>query len=247
MSTSALLSGDSGHVVELRGHPVKADVGVVRRLMADLGVAPEEQPGLWLALWRQWPDSEWGERCLAEAERVSALLEREAVLAQTAHVATADKAAGRQSRKSECGPLAERHFVWLGDKKGLRVEHLRDAIAGLARIGMIRSDRGQQDALRRGLGLALNDVERGSDAPWVDWLGPADMLALLVDRLWAMGLVTCVGGRGQKWRTATGMFRRGDGTRYDLTLRNSRCTDAAKLELMEKNVLGGLRFFIGDC
>lgn len=239
MSTSALLSRRNEVFVELLGQRVRADVGAVRRLMADGGVAPEEQAALWVALWRQWPDSQWGEECLAEAERVDALVRRAAALARSAHGTAAPEV---PVAERSTGVFAERHFVWLGDRQGLRVEHLRDGIAGLVRQGLIRGDAAQQEALRRGLGLTVNDMERTTDAPWVDWIGPTDMLAHLVDELWKMGLITCAGGQRNKWRTATGMFRRADGTRYDLTLRNSRCTDPKKLALLEEAVLGGLRF-----
>ena len=245
VSTSAILSGSRVHMVDFCGQAVEADVEVVRRLMADSGVPPEEQVGLWVGLWRQWPDPGWGEQCMAEAERVEALLKRAAALAHTAHGGTVAQAPAAAAMDKVFTPFAERHFVWLGERKGLTTEILRNGIAGLARIGMIRSDRGQQDALRRGLGLTLNDAERNSDAPWVDWLGPADMLARLVDRLWEMDLITCAGGRQQKWRTATGVFRRADGTRYDLTLRNSRCTDSGKLSLLDEALFSGLRFYLG--
>lgn len=237
MSTNALLSNRNDVFVEFLGQKVRADVGVVRRMMADGGVPPEEQVQLWVALWQQWPDSEWGEECLAEAERTQRLVERAATIARTAHVVPP---AARTT-----GTVAERHFVWLGDRRGLKVEHLRDCIAGLARIGMIRSDSVQQEALRRGLGLTVNDLERGADAPWVDWLGPADMLAHMVDGLWKMELVTCAGGQRQKWRTATGLFRRPDGTRYDHTLRNSRCTDPHKLALLDETLFKPLGFLMG--
>jgi hypothetical protein len=90
----------------------------------------------------------------------------------------------------------------------------------------------------------VNDTERAADAPWVDWLGPADMLAHTVESLWDMGVITCAGGRQEKWNTAIKVFRRADGSHYDRTLRNSRCTDKEKLDLLEKNVLGGMRFFL---
>lgn len=252
VSTSALLPEGNGRIVELLGQPVRAEVGAVRQLMADGQVAPEEQVRLWTGLWRQWPDSDWGEQCLAEAERVQSLLRREATLAQSAHMAAASEAAPSPAAETVIGApagelpaLAERHFVWLGADRGLRSEHLRDGVAGLARIGMIHSDRAQQDALRRGLGLAVNDEERSHRAPWVDWLGPVDMLAHLVDSLWDMGLITCAGGQQEKWNTAIRMFRKADGSRYRRTIRNSRCTDPDKLRLLDEAILGSLRFYLG--
>lgn len=236
VSTSDLLSDRKVATVELFGQVVPAETGAVRRLFVERRTPPEQQKELWMSLWRQLPDPEWGERCMAEAERVDSLLRRAAALRGTPLPAA-------DGQQGVAVPMAaERHFVWLGDRLGLRVEHLRDGIEGLARIGMIGTDQGQQDALRRGLGLTVNDDERQTAAPWVVWLGPADMLAHLVDSLWDLGLVTCAGGRQQKWRTATGVFLRADGTRYDLSLKNSRCTNSEKLKLMERAMLGGLRF-----
>ncbi|MBR4505507.1 MAG: hypothetical protein IKP21_01885 [Bacteroidales bacterium] len=232
------LSGVKVVTVELLGQTVRAEIGAVRRLMVEQRTPPERQKELWMELWQQLPDPEWGEWCMDEAERVDKLLRRAAAL-RGAPPAAADGHGGKAVAAS-----AERHFVWLGDRLGVKTEHLRDGIEGLARIGMIGTDRMQQEALRRGLGLAVNDDERQTAAPWVVWLGPADMLAHLVDSLWDMGLVTCAGGRQQKWRTATGIFLRADGTRYDLTLKNSRCTNGEKLKLMERAMLGGLRFFV---
>lgn len=251
VSTSSLLSETKTATVELFGQTVPAEVGAVRQLFCERRTPPEQQKELWMTLWLQWPDPEWGEICVAEAERMERLLRRMAAMEGGAGVPvqTEEAVARREvQRKVAVVPdsrLAERHFVWLGERHGLRVEHLRDGIEGLSRIGMIGSSRSQQEALRRGLGLTVNDVERQSDAPWVVWLGPADMLAHLVDSLWEMELITCAGGRQQKWRTATGMFLRADGTRYDLSLKNSRCTNAEKLALLERAFLGGLRFYLG--
>lgn len=242
MSTSALLSHRNEVRVELLGQSVPADVDVVRRMMADGGVAPEEQVQLWVALWRQWPDSQWGEECLAEAERVQRLVERAAAIARPPHGNVATAAPSAEAQEAE---IKRRHFVWLGDRHGVLTDQLRDSIAALARQGLIGNDRGQQEALRRGLGLTVNETERTTEAPWVDWLGPADMLAHLVDGLWDLGLITCAGGQRQKWRTATSVFRRADGSHYDLTLRNSRCTDKEKLRLLDEAVFKPLGFLMG--
>ena len=125
--------------------------------------------------------------------------------------------------------LAPRHFVWLGDRHGIHVEVLRACIASLAEADMIATDWGQREALRRGLGVTVNDDERRADAPWVLWRGPADVLWLVVEGLWRLELITCSGGRQQKWRTATGVFLRADGSPFDLTLKNSRCTNLEKI------------------
>ena len=156
---------------------------------------------------------------MAEVGRLEALLHREA--------------------ESRGGIAADAHFVWLGDRHGVLVDHLRDGIAALAAAGLIAAD--QQEALRRALGLCVNEVERRTPVEPVVWLGPVDMLWLLVDELWALELITCAGGRQQKWRTACAVFLRADGRRFGLTLKNSRCTNTAKRDLMERALLGGLR------
>ena len=236
-STTLTLSGDNAATVELFGRRVPADVGVVRRLFAEQRTPPERQVALWAALWRQWPDPFWGEACLGEAERVQELLRREAALAVGAPAVAAP------SPSALSAATADAHFVWLGDRHGVLVDHLRDGIAALAAAGLVGADR--QDDLRRALGLCVNDAERRTAAVPVPWLGPVDMLWLLVDQLWALGLITCAGGRQQKWRTATAAFRRPDGSRFDLTLKNSRCTNAAKRALMGRALLGGLRRIVG--
>lgn len=223
--------------MELFGRRVAADAAAVRRLFAEQRTPPERQVVLWRSLWRQWPDAAWGEVCVAEAERVQELLRREAALA-----ATPDAAAAPSVPMSSV-TVADAHFIWLGDRHGVLVDHLRDGIAALAAAGLVAADR--QADLRRALGLAVNDAERRSVTAPVPWLGPVDMLWLLVDSLWELGLITCAGGRQQKWRTATAVFRRADGSRFDLTLKNSRCTNAAKRDLMERALLGGLRRLVG--
>lgn len=225
----------------LFGRPVAPDVAAVRRRLAEHRTPPEQQSALWLDLWRQWPDPVWGEQCLAEAERVDRLVRRARSLALSPAVATP---AGQPLAPPSPASVPRRHYVWLGDRLGIRADHLRDGIARLAAAGMIGSDRAQQDALRRGLGLAVNDTERASDAPWVVWLGPTDMLWLLIDGLWQLELITCAGGRQQKWATACALFLRPDGTLYDHTLRNSRCTNPEKVAVMERALLGGLRFLV---
>ena len=218
--------------MELFGRCLPAEAAVVRRCFAEAGTPPERQVALWTALWRQWPDPIWGEVCLAEAERVKELLRREAELTGTCPE-------GGDAKASVALTVQSNHFVWLGDRRGVLVDHLRDGIAALAAAGLVAPDR--QDDLRRALGLTVNDMERRSPLVPVPWLGPVDMLWLLVDTLWELGLITCAGGRQQKWRTACAAFRRADGSPFGLTLKNSRCPNAAKRELMERAVLGGLR------
>lgn len=251
MSTSGLLSSAKPATVELFGQTVPAEVGAIRQLFCERRTPPEQQKEVWKRLWQQWPSPEWGDVCVSEIEVLESLLRRLGAVDGTAVAAAVQDgvaAVGGEAQhkvvKAPDSQLAERHFVWLGDRHGVRTEHLRDGIEGLARICMIGTDRCQQEALRRGLGLTVNEEERSSDALWVLWLGPADMLMCLVDSLWDMNLITCAGGLQQKWRTATGMFLRADGTRYKLTVKNSRCTNPDKLELLEKAILGEMRFFV---
>ena len=224
--------------MELFGRRFPADAAVVRRCLAEEGTPPEQQPELWMALWRQWPDPLWGEVCIAEAERVAALLRREAAL--SAPVPQGDVSAGQGGGNAPVDP----HFVWLGDRRGVLVDHLRDGIAALAAAGLVAADR--QDDMRRALGLTVNEVERRTAVSPVPWLGPVDMLSLLVDTLWDLGLITCAGGRQQKWRTATAVFRHADGSPFKLTIKNSHCTNAAKCDLMERAILGGLRRLVAS-
>lgn len=220
--------------MELFGRRLPAEAAVVRRCFAEEGTPPERQAELWRALWRQWPDPFWGEVCVAEAERVEALLRREAALK-----ANSFNSLNLCSEHKPPAVVEGAHFVWLGDRRGVLVDHLRDGIAALAAAGLVGADR--QDDLRRALGLCVNDVERRTPVEPVPWLGPVDMLWLLVDTLWELGLITCAGGRQQKWRTACAVFRRADGSAFGLTLKNSRCTNRAKRDLMERALLGGLR------
>ena len=242
VSTTISLSGDKGPTVELCGRRLPAEAAAVRRCFAEEGTPPERQVALWRALWRQWPDPLWGEVCIAEAERVKALLQRESALAEAAEAPVAS-AAGAAPAVRAVAPQGA-HFVWLGERHGVLVDHLRDGIAALAAAGLVAADR--QDDLRRALGLSVNEVERRTPVTPVAWLGPVDMLWLLVDTLWELGLITCAGGRQQKWRTATAVFRRADGTPFGLTLKNSRCTNAAKRAMMERALLGGLRRLVAD-
>lgn len=219
--------------VVVDGVSVEATAAAVWRRLAELRTPPERQVALWRDLYRQLPTAEWGEVCMAEAERVQQLLERERRLAPS-------PSGTHRKEMPQAG-----HFVWLGADRGVRVEHLRDGILRLAAAGLIDSSREQQEALRRGLGVAVNDDERHHEAPPVRWLGPTDMLWLVVEGLWEMGLITCVGGRQYKWRTACAVFRRADGSAYGLTLKNSRCTNPAKVAVIEKALLGELRFVAG--
>lgn len=239
VSTTISIPEGKEPAVELFGRRLPADAAVVRRCLAEEGTPPERQVELWMELWHQWPDPIWGEVCLAEAERVASLLKRETALRSLA--LNASTVIGDEDTHCDRMSVTDTpiHFVWLGDRRGVLVDHLRDGIAALAAAGLVAPDR--QDDLRRAFGLTVNEVERRTPVAPVPWLGPVDMLWLLVDTLWELNIITCAGGRQQKWRTATSVFRRADGTSFGLTLKNSRCTNAAKRDLMERAILGGLR------
>ncbi|MBQ2029814.1 MAG: hypothetical protein II484_02920 [Bacteroidaceae bacterium] len=257
-TTTVSLSSGKEPTVELFGRRLPAETAFVRRCFAEEGTPPERQIDLWWDLWRQWPDALWGEVCMAEVDRLETLLRREAetrrdVAAQGLYMSNPKlpvkmeqpkpdnslNSSNSYSENNHAVAAVDTHFVWLGDRHGVLVDHLRDGIAALAAAGLIAADR--QEALRRALGLCVNDVERRTPVEPVVWLGPVDMLWLLVDELWALDLITCAGGRQQKWRTACAVFLRPDGRRFGLTLKNSRCTNAAKRDLMERALLGGLR------
>lgn len=210
---------------------------LVRAIFREHRTPPERQAEVFLLLWRRWAGSDFGSECMAEAERLAAMLQREAEVRRVLAEASPSAAVAR-GRK--IGGLAPRHYVWLGDRRGVKLEVLKAGIAALADADIIATDREQQDALRRGLGVTVNDEERRHDAPWVLWRGPTDMLWMLVEGLWTMELITCAGGRQQKWRTATGVFLHADGQPFDITLKNSRCTNPSKIEIIRRAILNPL-------
>ena len=138
--------------------------------------------------------------------------------------------------------LAERHFEWIGGRKRVALDVVRDGITALARSGFIGDDAVQQAALRRGLGIALNPAERSSRAPWVYWMGGADGLHYLISSLWDMELIYCSGGVRDKWETLCGVFLRPDGSRYERKIRGCRCRSETKRSTIDEAMLNGLRF-----
>ena len=106
--------------------------------------------------------------------------------------------------------------------------------------GIIANDTSQQDALRRGLGLMLNDHERSSPQPWVRWLASSDMLNYLIENLWRQGLIYCVEGQRAKWQTLCGVFLRADGTPYQPSIKSNRCKNPLKIREIDTAFLNGL-------
>ena len=118
----------------------------------------------------------------------------------------------------------------------MKSDRLNECILNLAAASLIAHSREQLDALRRGLGLTLSAAEEGTTPPWVYWLGPVDVLWLLVDGLFRLGVIDCSGGPRMKWRTTTGIFLHADGSPFDTTLKNSRCTNPEKHKLLQNLV-----------
>lgn len=245
-TVSAPLSTDNQNnnekVVECRGELLPADADLLQQVMTRQHLSLEEQMALWRSFYRQWPDPEWARTCLSRAREIKSLLDLERNLFPD----SVDSASPAVASQKPSSPTVERHFVWLGDRYAIGVEPLRDGIARLAAAGLLASDRDQQAALRRCLGLALNEQERSSDPPWVLWLGPADMLNHLVDSLWQLGLIHCAGGNRLKWQTLCGAFLRADGTRFPASIKSNRCTNAEKIKTLDRAILGSMRFLRGE-
>ena len=228
-------------LLECCGVEVRADVAEVQRVMTLRGLDAAAQAREWLRLGRRHPEPEWMERCVAQARRMAELVRGEQeVLAVVGGIG--DLAAAAGGRRMPAGPLAERQFEWLGDRRGVPVEVVRDGIARLAAQGFVSRDAEQQAALRRGLGLTVNAAERSSRATWVRWMGEGDALNYLVDSLWRLDLIYCTGGQRYKWQTLCGVFLRSDGSCFEPSIKSNRCTNNAKRRAVDEAMLGALRF-----
>lgn len=222
--------------MECCGERLPADADLLQRVMTDHRLSLEEQMSLWRSFYRQWPDPEWARVCLEHAREIKTLLDLDKAL----FPGTVNSATTPAVSDTPLSPTAERHFVWLGDRYAIGVDSLRNGIQHLAESGLIASDLDQQTALRRCLGLTLNENERSSDPPWVLWLGPSDMLNYLIDTLWQLGLIHCAGGNRQKWQTLCGAFLRADGTRFATSIKSNRCTNPEKIKTLDHALLGPL-------
>ena len=225
-------------MVECCGKQYSADADVLQRVMTEQRVPLERQMGLWLDFLRQLPDPHWAARCLERAEALQELLDRQRRLAAVAGVNSTSSAVPSSVPLPAQAP---RHFVWLGEGRGVHADQLRGGIAALARRGIIANDTSQQDALRRGLGLMLNDHERSSPQPWVRWLASSDMLNYLVENLWRQGLIYCVEGQRAKWQTLCGVFLRADGTLFQPSIKSNRCKNPQKIREIDRAFLDGLQ------
>lgn len=224
-------------MVECCGKRYPADAALLQRVMTEQGLALERQQGLWLDFLRQLPDPRWAALCLERAEALQELLDRQRRLAAAMGV---NSASNSPAPAIPTSPFAERHFVWLGEGRGVLADQLRGGIAALARRGIIANDAAQQNALRRGLGLMLNDHERSSPQPWVRWLASSDMLNYLVESLWRQGLIYCVEGQRAKWQTLCGVFLRADGTPFQPSIKSNRCKNPHKTREIDAAILNGL-------
>ena len=231
-------------ICECCGRKVEATPEAVQAVMTELRLSPAAQAVEWLRVGRSLPEPEWLELCNRAAHRMKDIVlgEQEVIDAVGGSEWFAE---GGGQRAMPADTLADRQFEWLGERRGVTVEVLRDGIAALARQGFISPDAEQQAALRRGLGVAVNTAERTSRAPWVRWLGEGDALNYLVDSLWRMELIHCSGGQRYKWQTLCGVFLRSDGSRFSPSIKSNRCTNAAKRRSIDKAMLDGLRFVGG--
>jgi len=209
-----------------------ADIAAVRQLLDEEGTPPRVQVEVWLALWSLNYGPRWALQCMAEAERLADLMEREAAV--RSRLAALQASAGAAAVPPTLPP--RRCYYWLGPRLGVKSDRLNECILNLAAASLIAHSREQLDALRRGLGLTLCAAEEGTTPPWVYWLGPVDVLWLLVDGLFRLGVIDCSGGPRMKWRTATGIFLHADGSPFDTTLKNSRCTNPEKHKLLQNLV-----------
>lgn len=228
-------------MVEFFGEMLPADAALLQERMTRRHLSFEEQMALWRSFYQQLRDPQWARECLKRVSDIQSIL----ALEQSLFPSSVDSASSATAHARPSQSTVERHFVWLGDRFAIGAEPLRDGIARLASAGLIGSELTQQQALRRCLGLALNEQERTSDPPWVIWLGPSDMLNHLIDTLWQLGLIHCAGGNRQKWQTLCGAFLRADGTRFSPSIKSNRCSNPEKLKTLDRAILDAMRFLSG--
>ena len=226
------------------GERVVADGAEVQRVMTAQCLPAERQAREWVRLSHVYTEPEWIEMCLKNARRMaSAVQEERAIMSIIGGSVDLEEPPGRRRRPGD--GLAERHFEWLGERHRVPLEVVRDGIVALARSGFISDDAEQQAALRRGLGIAVNSVERTTRAPWVRWMGADDALNYLISGLWELDLIYCSGGLRDKWKTLCGVFLRADETCYETSIKSSRCRNALKCRAIDEAMLNGLRFVVG--
>ena len=223
------------------GQRVQATVEAVQALLTARGLTAAEQAREWLAVGRSLAEPQWMQLCTAQAEAMADLVEREHAVLKKLE-ACGKAALGEPRVVTAADAPTERQFTWLGESRGTMLGVLRDGIAHLAESGFIARDADQQAALRRALGVSVNAAEAAARGPWVRWTAEADALNYLVESLWQMELIGCQGGRRYKWQTLCGAFLHADGRRFEPSIKNNRCTNPAKREVMDTALLDGLRF-----
>ena len=128
-----------------------ADIAAVRQLLDEEGTPPRVQVEVWLALWSLNYGPRWALQCMAEAERLADLMEREAAV--RSRLAALQASAGAAAVPPTLPP--RRCYYWLGPRLGVKSDRLNECILNLAAASLIAHSREQLDALRRGLGLRL--------------------------------------------------------------------------------------------
>lgn len=227
------------------GETVARDAEAVQRVMTCHSLSAEAQGREWIRLSHELTDPEWGDECRRRARRMAEAVREEREILAMLGAAVGDVSADGTLPRPADG-LAERHFEWIGGRKRVPVEVVRDGITALARGGFIGDDAEQQAALRRGLGIALNPAERTSRAPWVYWMGGAGGLHYLISSLWDMELIYCSGGVRDKWETLCGVFLLPDGSRFGRKIRGCCCRSERKRRAIDAAMLDGIRFLIKD-
>ena len=222
------------------GSVVAAEEAEVQRVMTAAGLFADAQAREWLRLAHEYTDPDWMELCMARARRAMQIVHDEQEIGSQI-VPGGKNAWAAAPSQSPAGSLAERHFEWLGDRIHVTVEAVRDSIAALAKQGYVSPEADQQAAFRRGLGIALNESERQSRAPWVRWLGEADALNYLVNTLWQAQLIYCSGGQRYKWLTLCGVFLKSNGSRYEPSIKSNRCENVRKMASIDKALYNIMR------
>lgn len=222
------------------GIVVAAEEAEVQRVMTAAGLFADAQAREWLQMAHDYTDPDWMELCMARARRAMQIVRDEQEIGSQLPPGGKNAWSGRTAQMP-ADTLAERHFEWLGDRIHVTVEAVRDSIAALAKQGYVSPEAEQQAAFRRGLGIALNESERQSRAPWVRWLGEADALNYLVNTLWRAQLIYCSGGQRYKWLTLCGVFLKANGTRYEPSIKSNRCENGTKMSSIDKALYNIMR------
>lgn len=223
------------------GQRVPATVEAVQSILTARRLTASEQALEWLSVSHTLADPQWMRTCMAQAEAMADVVEREQAVRQRLGACVNTSLSGYPPMPDPEAP-AERSFTWLGESRGTLLGVLRDGIGELARQGFIAPDLGQRAALRRALGVSVNAAEAAARGPWVRWMAEADALNYLVESLWQMNLISCPGGRRYKWQTLCGAFLRADGRRFEPSIKNNRCSNPIKCTLLDESLLNALRF-----